>query len=174
MKTQTPNITITIDEFPSTIPTITLEVSTQTNLNFPDEKKYIDILRAMLIPSHKFVSIIPCKKDEKGRPIFFYINKYSDENSTEISIVKIRYYTECYYTNLIGTLSKKSVILTTLIYTILWRLTRIRLMKVAVIYNGNIHIELSKLTKQFILFFFFNLLFFITWFIVIRIFGQIY
>jgi hypothetical protein len=92
IKTQTPNITITnIDESQSTTPTISLEVSTQTNLNFPDEKKYIDILRAMLIPLHKFVSIIPCEKDEKGRPIFFYINKYPDENSTEISILKIRY-----------------------------------------------------------------------------------
>jgi hypothetical protein len=81
------NITATIEKVPPTI----MHISTQTNIIIPDEKKYIDALRSMLIPSNKFVSLIPCVEDERGRPIFFYVNKYPDEDRTEISIVKLRY-----------------------------------------------------------------------------------
>ena len=86
------NIAVAIEETdPEKNQSPILEVSNQTNQHIPDEKKYIDALRSMLIPSHRFVSLIPCKEDERGRPIFFYINKYPDENSTEISIVNLRY-----------------------------------------------------------------------------------
>jgi len=77
-----------ITEIPETNSDIT-ELK-QSKHMIPDEKKYIDALRSMLIPSHKFVSLEPCEKDERGKPIFFYINKYPDEDRTEISIVKIR------------------------------------------------------------------------------------
>ena len=81
------NITVTIHEDQ---PVVT-ESEPQSKHIIPDEKKYIDALRSMLIPQHKFVSLIPCDEDDRGRPIFFYINRFPDEDSTEISIVKIRY-----------------------------------------------------------------------------------
>ena len=82
IKQNQPNITVSIEEIP--------EISVSKHI-IPDEKKYIDALRSMLIPQHKFVSLIPCDEDDRGRPIFFYINRFPDEDSTEISIVKIRY-----------------------------------------------------------------------------------
>ena len=79
------NITMTIEEITEE------EVSKQSKHIIPDEKKYIDALRSMLIPSHKFVTLVPCDVEPRGRPIFFYVNKYPDEDSTEISIVKLKH-----------------------------------------------------------------------------------
>jgi len=84
-----PNITVTIEEIPAPISEI--EVSKQSKHSIPDEKKYIDALRLMLIPNSKFISLIPCEVEPRGKPIFFYVNKYPDEDSTEISIVKLKH-----------------------------------------------------------------------------------
>ena len=58
------NITMTIEEITEE------EVSKQSKHIIPDEKKYIDALRSMLIPSHKFVTLVPCDVEPRGRPIF--------------------------------------------------------------------------------------------------------
>ena len=81
------NITVTIHEDQ---PVVT-ESEPQSKHIIPDEKKYIDALRSMLIPSHKFVTLVPCDVEPRGRPIFFYVNKYPEEDSTEISIVKLKH-----------------------------------------------------------------------------------
>lgn len=85
IKNKEPNITVTIEEIQEPIS----EASVSKHI-IPDEKKYIDALRLMLIPNSKFISLVPCEEDERGKPIFFYVNKYPEEERTEISIVKLK------------------------------------------------------------------------------------
>ena len=45
----------------------------------------------MLLPLHKFITLVNWEGDDNGRPIFFFVNKFPDDNQTEISVVKLKH-----------------------------------------------------------------------------------